>query len=297
MALKFLRRPAVLLFVKKPVVTIREDIPVTVRVLTGRWPVEVTGGRLRLEAVRDAPAISPVYGVRMTGVQVDTVVEIPFNCARRIGAKERVELDATVPTNTEPMGPTCESGPVGLAYRLRAVLDLAGGDTAKGPPVETLELRNAPSLYASAAGYRDTWDTDPTGEIEIELSPQAVAPGDPVRGTVRLRPRADLGAVEQVTVSIVRRVEFTEPMVPGLVDVKEAVAASIGLDLPQPVQPGTSQSLPFELPGPPQPTCYDGVRFNLRWLVGTALKRAGAPNTALRAELNVCSALLPPPTE
>lgn len=295
MALKFLRRPAILLFVKKPVVTIREDIPVTVRVLTGRWPVEVVGGRLQLLAYRTAPGISYVYGIRMKDIQLDTVVETPFNCARRIGAKERVQFDTALPTNAEPMGPTCKSGPVSVEYHLRAVLDLAGGDTAKGPLMDTLELRNAPSLYASAAGYRDTWDTDPTGEIEIELSPQAVAPGDPVRGTVRLRPRADLGAVEQVTVAVVRRVEFTEPMVPGLVDVKEAVAASIDLDLPQPVQPGTSQSLPFELPGPPQPTCYDGVRFNLRWLVGTALKRAGAPNTALRAELNVCSALLPPP--
>ncbi len=296
MALKFLRRPAVLLFVKKPVVTIREDIPVTVRVITGRWPVEVVGGRIELRAHRSAPAISYVYGIRMEGVQLDTLVEAPFDCSGRIDSKQRVEFQAAVPTDTELMGPTCKAGPVGIEYHLRGVLDLAGGDTVRGPLMDTLELRNAPSLYASAAGYRDTWETDPTGEIEIDLSPQAIAPGDPVRGTVRLRPRADLGPVERVTVAVVRRVEFTEPMVPGLVDVKESLEASVDLDLPHPAQPNSAESLAFELPGPPQPTCYDGVRFNLRWLVGAVVKRTGAPNTALRAELNVCSALLPPPS-
>lgn len=292
--LSFIRRPAVHLFVRSASVTIGEDIPVTVRVVTGRWPAEVVDARLELRAVRAFPSISYVYGVVMKSNEVATVVEAPFDCARRIEAHQKVEIDAALATKGVLLGPTCQSGPVGLEYQMRVALGLAGGDTAKGPLFGTLELRNAPSLYASAAGYRDTWDTDPTGEIDIELHTQVIAPGDLVRGVVLLRPRVDLGPIEQVTLAVVRRAEFVEPTVPGSIDVKEAVETTIDVDLPRPVQPGSLESVPFELPGPPQPTCYDGERFNLRWFVGVAVKRAGAPNTALRAELNVCSALLPP---
>lgn len=107
---------------------------------------------------------------------------------------------------------------------------------------------------------------------------------------MRVRPRADYGPVDDVAVGLVRRLEYTEPNVEGLVRVKEWTTSDRRLRFPSAIGPGTSAELAFRIDAPAEPTYYDGDRYNLRWMVFAWLHRTHQPDVVLRGELNVYSA-------
>lgn len=274
MPLKFLRRPGVALVLPEAV-TIGRPIPVQATVITGRWPVRITGGRLELRAWRTAPTLGTgAYGTRAVVGSPDTVVTAPLAVPAEVGPKSRTALDGALPTDTAALGPTCRAGPVGVTYEVRAVLDLAEGDAAKG--IRNIVLRNDADLYARTADHRDTWGTDPTGDLAVTVTPPAVKVAGRITGTVTVTAGSD-----EVAVGLVRRAEFTQPTVPGLVDVDESIEASTRLTVPAGGGP-----VPFELDAPDQPTCQDASRFTLRWLVFARVRHA-----AVRTEVNVFSAV------
>lgn len=162
----------------------------------------------------------------------------------------------------------------------------AGGPGSGLAPVV---LQNPRRLYANVERYRDTWDTPPTGELELRLDPPAVHVGGRVAGAATVRPRAEHGPADDVAVGLVRRLEYTEPSQPGLVRTREWTIGERRLALPARVQPGGSAEVAFDLDAPDEPTYYDGVRFSVRWMVFAWLHRLHRPDVALRGELNVYS--------